>query len=53
MLFLYQLFDNNLDGFVDKEEFKSTLMMFLNAMLTVRYDCNHGLEEQKRKILSF
>ena len=36
--FLYSLFDQNLDGNIDKEEFRNVMKMFLEAMLQLNFD---------------
>ena len=38
LLFLYSMFDVNLEGKIDKEELRGVIFMFLEAMLNVTYE---------------
>lgn len=47
--FLYEIFDLNLDGKIEKDEMRYTLQMILDALLTVNYD-DEDLRSLSKKI---
>jgi Ca2+-binding EF-hand superfamily protein len=52
LLFLYSMFDVNLEGKIDREDLRGILFMFLEAMLNVTYE-NSSMNEMKNKIREF